>query len=635
MGEEKTPTTITTQTAPKRALKLMELYAEINQQEVAFTLEEGDLLAARSHDEITTKFPNLNREEVGKINEALILSLIQRKEQVYSGFDPNRVNIGDEITYQFLDNGQVSFEYSGVDGNHGKTILSIKPEHSQVIAAQTNAQLQDLKAEFQQIVMESQPKPNLQARGRIDPEAQAEAEAQAEREAQAEAQAEIEAQAQREAEIHAKAVRNAISALRLSSTFQKAVLANVPREEQKEFLRQYSEELIISMELAGIQTAPGNIAYVITSRLMESAFQPRIRRNGEEMIAKMYREYGNKIRAVELAMYLKPDLKRKYEAYKEELSQCRYEDEVYAWSQKLAADLESEEPGSLGAIIRDDSSLREPVEALLKEFYGEEITGDPLEFVAWKCRHKPSTIGRHQINIDITLSNANKDVANIANHPEWKRLVTSEESIDRDLLVRSLFEHDNEDSSLLPRHIAEGFILHYYMKPIIETNDLNGNGEIDDNEMSFMGADYYAGLYASRNAAVQGALNNFPQYSLVVDGDLCFYDVNGEPDLKRMSNTMLALTNFATTLSPEQRKGLSPDLFVKTFVRLSKQPDLEDHPLWQILIVDPGKPLRVIPGEALTDGAETKIEGFGVDNTYQYADRSRAAQQVYKRRMTA
>lgn len=56
-------------------------------------------------------------------------------------------------------------------------------------------------------------------------------------------------------------------------------------------------------------------------------------------------------------------------------------------------------------------------------------------------------------------------------------------------------------------------------------------------------ADYNAGLYASRNAAVQDAVSELTGKKLVPDGDLLAYDKQGEP-LETPSNSELALRAF-------------------------------------------------------------------------------------------
>ena len=116
----------------------------------------------------------------------------------------------------------------------------------------------------------------------------------------------------------------------------------------------------------------------------------------------------------------------------------------------------------------------------------------------------------------------------------------------------------------------------YYLGNIIEANDFNKDKNVDSNEFKYAIADYHAGIYASRNAAVQAALNKKLRKNLVIDGDLSFYNENGEPDISRESNTMKALLEFSEKLTGEQRSGMSALECVKSFVTEGKNKNLEN-----------------------------------------------------------
>jgi hypothetical protein len=63
-------------------------------------------------------------------------------------------------------------------------------------------------------------------------------------------------------------------------------------------------------------------------------------------------------------------------------------------------------------------------------------------------------------------------------------------------------------------------------------------------------ADYNAGVYASRNAALQEQVATLLKLELVLDGDLLAYDKHGEP-LSRETNTSKAIVTFAQRFAPE------------------------------------------------------------------------------------
>jgi hypothetical protein len=88
-------------------------------------------------------------------------------------------------------------------------------------------------------------------------------------------------------------------------------------------------------------------------------------------------------------------------------------------------------------------------------------------------------------------------------------------------------------------------------------------------EPLFRFADYNAGLYASRNAALQVQVSRLTGIALVPDGDLQLYDKQGEP-LDEESKTLKALLAF--------RQRYAPDLSerqVRRDVRKEKELDFE------------------------------------------------------------
>jgi hypothetical protein len=92
----------------------------------------------------------------------------------------------------------------------------------------------------------------------------------------------------------------------------------------------------------------------------------------------------------------------------------------------------------------------------------------------------------------------------------------------------------------------------------------------------FRFADYNAGEYASRNAAVQRALGRLTGRTLAADGDLQAYDPHGEPRGEE-SESLRALLAFA-----QATPGLSP-ADVRRDVRLEKAAGFEGTPTYRAL----------------------------------------------------
>lgn len=397
------------------------------------------------------------------------------------------------------------------------------------------------------------------------------------------------------------------------SVFNREVLDGVSASQREAVAARYAEDFIQSMQLSGIPLHPNNIRYLLTVSKMESAFG-RTTRSGREILEQAQSKYGFSLRAVEVAMSLNSKLSGKYEWYKRSLTECTNEQELYEWGQALATDLE----GELGDQVRSSATIG-GIQKML-EIYNGESSEDPVKAAIETLRHKPSTIGKYQVNVDILIKNASQDLPAISRHPVWGRLVKGD-TIDRDLLVRSLFDHDDSDAHLLPQYAAEGFVMGYYMAPILRNNDLNNNGSVDENEVGYSAADFHAGSYASRNAAVQAALNQEMGAQLVVDGDLSLYDVNGDPRTDKPSATMSTLFQFAERLPVSQRGGMSSEEAVRSFVLAGKKDTLENHPLWQALVAAKGRPSRVLPKGATTEGVDTELNDFAVTNAENYAVR--------------
>ncbi|MFN7975129.1 MAG: DUF1615 family protein [Acidobacteriota bacterium] len=76
-------------------------------------------------------------------------------------------------------------------------------------------------------------------------------------------------------------------------------------------------------------------------------------------------------------------------------------------------------------------------------------------------------------------------------------------------------------------------------------------------------ADYNAGIYASRNAAVQEQLSELTGMKLALDGDLLVYDADGTPS-KKDSQTLAAFLAFAKRHAPDlDERRIRKDLLLE------------------------------------------------------------------------
>lgn len=88
-------------------------------------------------------------------------------------------------------------------------------------------------------------------------------------------------------------------------------------------------------------------------------------------------------------------------------------------------------------------------------------------------------------------------------------------------------------------------------------------------------ADYNAGFYASRNAALQEQLTRLTGHKLAPDGDLLAYDKAGEP-LDKETNTLRALYAFRSRYAPELSERQ-----VRKDALLEKTLDFESTKTWR------------------------------------------------------
>jgi len=427
-----------------------------------------------------------------------------------------------------------------------------------------------------------------------------------------------------------EAVFTVKSIIEKDKNFEKYNLKLKTNAEKEKLLLEFANKIVDSMQHADIKKTEENICFLLTLSQMETGFRGDIR-SGKVIWEQAKKKYGNFFDIIARSI-LTGVLDEKWNLYSLQLQKCQNEKELYEWAQKLADDFEDiENPVSIGYAVKKSTISQSIIKQGLDK-YGKTVnTGqEALEEVVKLLRQKPGTLGMFQINVDISIRYAEQDIKNIENHPQFKKFVKNGK-IDRDLLVRSVFKHDDSDVTLFPQSVAEGFLMKYYLGNIIEANDFNKDKNVDSNEFKYAIADYHAGIYASRNAAVQAALNKKLRKNLVIDGDLSFYNENGEPDISRESNTMKALLEFSEKLTGEQRSGMSALECVKSFVTEGKNKNLENHLLWKHLIGS--ATIRTIPLGATTDNSDAYLNNFKISNAKDYVARAEKFFNRFNRRL--
>ncbi|MFA6528723.1 MAG: DUF1615 family protein [Candidatus Gracilibacteria bacterium] len=323
---------------------------------------------------------------------------------------------------------------------------------------------------------------------------------------------------------------------------------------------QYARQTVESIKQSGMELTGNNIRFIISLAERGSEFGT-INRNGRFFLDQVQQKHRKTISALRAVLFLNPTLSETVSRYEEELKNCNNEKEVYELVQKLSHDED------LAGQIPDS------VMSILEKMCGARCgSGESAEQILQSLQNRPLRIGKYQVNVDRVVENAKKDIGSILRNPLWSSLIKGG-SIDRDLLVRSLFDHEDSDPSLLPQKTAEAFVIKYYILPVMQTNDF-------DREYAL--ADFEAGQFTCRNTAIQSALNEELGISLVLDGDLSFYDRNGQPRVDKDSATMTALRRFGV-------EG------VEDFVKCGKKAGIENTQIWQELIVEKSRPTRVVP----------------------------------------
>lgn len=93
----------------------------------------------------------------------------------------------------------------------------------------------------------------------------------------------------------------------------------------------------------------------------------------------------------------------------------------------------------------------------------------------------------------------------------------------------------------------------------------------------FRFADYNAGVYASRNAALQEQVSDLVKVPLTLDGDLLAYDKSGSP-LDRETKSLAAILSFRAQFAPELSERR-----VRADVHEEKKAELENTETWRAI----------------------------------------------------
>jgi len=419
------------------------------------------------------------------------------------------------------------------------------------------------------------------------------------------------------------------SILASNSSFAATNLKDLADEEKQSAIKENARNLYKSMKMAGMPLTAKNITFCLAEQQKESDFRINPEKPWEAILKKLTRFHvrlGWFERDINVLEEIKPfteqfpELKYRFDYYMRTLKDCKTEFDLYQWAQNLSNTLEK-------------GKLRQLVFQIFENGKGMKITlanlfkspQEVLDYVVNKLRHMPSTFGIYQVNVDRAIHNAHDDYLEMAKHPEWLPLVRNGK-IDRDLLIRSLVRapNDPKKNDLLPRHVAEAFILKYYLKLAIEANDLNRNGSVDDNEVYYAASDYHSGPYSCRGAAIQHFINRLLALNppLRMDGDLAIFNEEGDIDTGKMSQTEEMLNRYVNTYLPlsEKQELLShirhergiPDgkklskedeadllkLLIHEFVAKGKSVELRGEPLWKILEKKPAFQPRMSPVDA-------------------------------------
>ncbi len=378
-----------------------------------------------------------------------------------------------------------------------------------------------------------------------------------------------------------------------------------------------------AVEGSGIKITPGNMSYIVSVQYLESSFGLG-QRFGEGIYNNFinglswYEKYTvesalDVVKGIEIAGFSGEERVDSFLA-------CKTKKDLYRWAQDTVSMLQNPE---LQSEIENKFFFNSALKIVL-DFFEIEYEGDDYyEAAVARLAEEPSSLGIFQVNVDSFIRILESRKEEWKNDTRWRALLRGER-IDRDLLARSLLE-DSDRLDILSKVDIEALVIRYYLKPIMERYDFNGDGSVGLNEVGLITADFHAGSFSPRNAAVQQALSRVLGTSLILDGDLSFYDKEGNPVFWEGAETVQSLMKFSESLTSEQRKGLSSREFVESFVVLSNSPDLERHQLYSVLM-QAGEDRWIIPVGARIKSGFATVSGIESVSAKAYVQR---AQEVY------
>lgn len=188
------------------------------------------------------------------------------------------------------------------------------------------------------------------------------------------------------------------------------------------------------------------------------------------------------------------------------------------------------------------------------------------DFVIRMVSSKPSSFGKYEINPDL-LSNRIKDSWDNGPitsklYPKWK--------FDKLWLIKSM---QGQEWWILTQLELEYIYQKYYFADWLR--DLNDDSNYNKERIIFMWIDHNAWLFASRNAAIQKALNKKLQIRLNIDWDLSSYDRSWKPML--LWNTYEKIKQYAS-------KNWFTEQQTNDFILKSRSKELEDTDLYNHII---------------------------------------------------
>ena len=234
-------------------------------------------------------------------------------------------------------------------------------------------------------------------------------------------------------------------------------------------------------------------------------------------------------------------------------------------------------------------------------------------------RHKPAAIGAEQTNVDIVIGIAEKDLANIGKSNLFKKLINNETGkIDRELLVKFLMNDSHGKQDQMDRSIGELFVTQYYKQQIIKLHDLDGDGSLDETDITFAAAEHNAGLLSTFKAAIQSALNEeFGHKAINLDGDFGPFTegllIKFVQSLEKGQIIKILEKCGINDIFGRSSKKLSQEIIDDFIQKSNDLSTLTQHPIWDILITQKGRSIRIIPFDAILTTEDAKIGGIKKD----------------------